>query len=64
MPWHSQKVKDTGLSLEEERKALVYALISLCQQIRGLIYYRLLKIMVIVGHLDVECCYLMPAEGE
>ena len=29
-------------------------------QIRGLLYYRLLKVMVIVGHNDIECCFLMP----
>jgi hypothetical protein len=40
------------------------ALMNQVQQIRGLLYYRLLKIMVIVGHNDIECCYLMPSDAE
>jgi len=52
------------LSIEEERKSLVYALLKQIQQIRGLLYYRLLKVLVVVGHQDIECCYLMPSEKE
>lgn len=51
---------DTGLSRNEERFALVFAILMNLSQIRGLLYYRLLKIMVIVGHNDIECCFLMP----
>ena len=51
---------ETGLSLNEERYAVVFALMMNLHQIRGLLYYRLLKIMVIVGHNDIECCFLMP----
>jgi len=29
-----------------------------------LLYYRLLKILVIVGHTDVECCFVMPSDTE
>ena len=51
---------DTGLSRNEERFSLVFAILMNLSQIRGLLYYRLLKIMVIVGHNDIECCFLMP----
>ena len=51
---------DTGLSRSEERFAFVFAILMNLNQIRGLLYYRLLKVMVIVGHNDIECCFLMP----
>lgn len=54
---------DTGLSLTEERFALVFAILMNLNQIRGLLYYRLLKVMVIVGHNDIECCFVMPSEN-
>lgn len=58
------KAYDSGLSLGQERYALIYSLLQEILQIRGLLYYRLLKIMVIVGHNDIECCYLMPSKPE
>jgi hypothetical protein len=51
---------ETGLSRSEERFALVFSILMNLNQIRGLLYYRLLKVMVIVGHNDIECCFLMP----
>jgi hypothetical protein len=51
---------DTGLSRNEERFALVFATLMNLNQIRALLYYRLLKVMVIVGHNDIECAFLMP----
>jgi hypothetical protein len=58
--------KDEGfeLSQNEERFALVFAILMSLSQIRGLLYYRLLKVMVIVGHNDIECCFLMPTSEE
>lgn len=58
------KAYDSGLSIGQERYALIYSLMQEILQIRGLLYYRLLKIMVIVGHNDIECCYLMPSKPE
>jgi hypothetical protein len=34
------------------------------QKIKFLIIYRLLKVLVVVGHHNVECCYLMPGVNE
>ena len=60
---HKRNGYDTGLSINEERSALVFALLMNLQQIRGVLYYRLLKVMVIVGCNDIECCFLMPDEN-
>ena len=58
------KLFDSGLSQMQERHALVFSLLYHIHQLRGLLYYRLLKVMVIVGHNDIECCYLMPNKPE
>jgi hypothetical protein len=58
----SMEAFETGLSLSEERFSLIYAILMNLSQIRGLLYYRLLKVMVIVGHNDIECCFLMPSD--
>ena len=50
----------TKLSVNDV-KPLVHTLMQQIFQIRGLLYQRLLKILVIVGHSDIECCYLMPS---
>jgi hypothetical protein len=55
---------DTSLSEDEERRCLIHVLMQQIHQVRGLLYYRLLKIMVIVGHTDIECCYVMPSGQE
>ena len=58
------RLYDSGLSQMQERHALVFGLLFHIHQLRGLLYYRLLKVMVIVGHNDIECCYLMPHKPE
>lgn len=56
--------QDSGLSAAEEKRVLVGAVLNQIQQVRGLLYYRLFKVMVVVNHCDIECCFLKPRENE
>jgi hypothetical protein len=55
---------DSGYSVQQERNALVCALLSQVNQIRGLIYKFINKLIVVLGIYDVECCYLMTSPEE
>ena len=42
----------------------MFSLLYHIQQLRGLMYYRLLRVMMVVIHNDIECCYLLPNKPE